>query len=111
MNNIKRGDILIISSRNDIVGCEQCGDRPAIVVSNNQCNRFSDVIEIVYITSSTKNKKLPTHVDIFVDKKSIALCEQINSISKKRIKMKRFALNSDKMKEIDNALKISLGLK
>ncbi len=88
--------------------------RPAIIVSNNANNRHSNVVEVVYLTNRAK-KGLPTHVKIGDETKneqiSTALCEQICSVSKEQLGDFVGHIQYDDMKKIDEALKISLGLK
>ena len=78
---IFRGEIYYVYPSSG-VGSEQSAGRPAIVVSNDKANQHSPVIEMVYLTTQPKNS-LPTHVDITsAERPSIALCEQIHSVSK-----------------------------
>ena len=104
-----RGDIVLVSNpQQKTEGHEQHGNRPAVIVSNNLCNRYSPVIEIVYLTTTHK-AKLPTHVTL-EHRKSVVLCEAVYSIDKSRIiKIFEHCTLSD-MEQINNALKISLGL-
>lgn len=105
---IYRGDIFYVA-KGKYQGSEQGGERPAVVVSNNSCNHFSDCVEIVYLTSQTK-KPLPTHVDVVCRCLSTALCEQIYTVSKDRLKDFVRTCTADEMQRIDDALVISLGL-
>lgn len=108
--SIKRGEIYYIQGLPVTRGSEQWGDRPAIVVSNDTGNRFSSVIEVVYVTTAQKSP-MPTHFDVnSTPKPSVALCEQIHSISKSRILSCCGKLTPDEMNALDNALKISLAL-
>lgn len=107
--NILRGDIFFVKALSTD-GSEQKGDRPAIIVSNNTGNHFSGVVEVVYLTTSPKTK-LPTHVEIACKKTSIALCEQIHSVSKSRIGEYIRTCRKEKMEKINEALMISLALK
>lgn len=98
----------------DVSSVERCseagGNRPAIIVSNNTGNVHSSVVEVVYLTTKPK-KPLPTHVQIFSSKvPSTALCEQIVTVSKDRIKDRMGALTEKEMQSLDAALIISLGL-
>lgn len=93
-----------------VTGSEQYADRPAIIVSNNECNKHSSVIEVVYITTQPK-ADLPTHVTIrSTGRTSIALCEQVSSISTDRVNNYIGQVTDQEMKNIDIALMISLGL-
>lgn len=104
-----RGDIYYIN-KFESVGSEQFSGRPAIIVSNNKNNAASEVVEIVYLTTQPKSD-LPTHVTIrSLDKTSIAICEQITSISKQRIGDYIGRCTVDEMSMLDLALKISLGI-
>ena len=106
---IFKGDIFYIENNFHSDGAIISGSRPAIIVSNNLCNKHSDFVEIVYLTSKEK-KPLPTHVTIICKTPSTALCEQIFTVSKKRIGEYIRSCNEKEMKAIDTALKISLGL-
>lgn len=107
-----RGDIVFI--KNDVekvTGSEQGYSRPAIVVSNNACNKHSPVIEVVYTTTSRTKHRLPTHVFITsTPKPSIALCEAVFSVDKSRIDRILGHCTGWEMNKVDYALKISLGL-
>ena len=93
-----------------VTGSEQYADRPAIIVSNNECNKHSSVIEVVYMTTQPK-ADLPTHVTIrSTGRTSIALCEQVSSISTDRVNNYIGQVTDQEMKNIDIALMISLGL-
>lgn len=106
---ILRGDIFYIRSYDNEQGSEQSSGRPAIVVSNNKCNAHSNVIEVVYLTTREK-KPLPTHVSVVCQRMSTALCEQIHSVSIDRLSDFIRTATDEEMKQIDKALKISLGL-
>lgn len=110
MDNIKRGEIFYIGSSYQEIGSEQRAGRPAIVVSNDMANEHSNVVEIVYLTTQPKSD-LPTHIDIRSSAKpSIALCEQICSVSKDRVGDFIAKCTEYEMKMIDAALLISLGI-
>lgn len=110
IENIKRGDIFFVNGTDLNVGSEQQGDRPAIIVSNNKCNTHSEVVEVVFCT--TKNKaNLPTHVKIDgTPYLSVALCEQVTSVSKERLGEFIGTCSEDEMRRIDKAIAVSLGL-
>lgn len=110
MNEIRRGDIYYIHKGPETTGSEIIAGRPGIVVSNDMANKYSNVVEIVFCT--TKEKPcLPTHVAINSTKyKSTALCEQITSVSKKRIGDYIGRCSKSEMKTIDRKLAISLDL-
>ena len=108
--NIRRGDIYYVRGCLDAVGSEQKGYRPAIVISNNVGNKHSKIKQVVYITTKNKNA-IPTHVLINSAKyTSIAICEQIFSVSDERIGKYIGHCTEDEMKELDKALMISIGL-
>ncbi len=110
MENIKRGEIFYIGSSYQEIGSEQRAGRPAVVVSNNMANEHSNVVEIVYLTTQPK-VELPTHIDICsAAKPSIALCEQICSVSKDRVGDYIGKCTEYELKMIDAALLISLGI-
>lgn len=82
---MKRGEIYYIESTYREIGSEQRGGRPAVIVSNDKNNENSEVVEVVYMTTKPKND-LPTHVFIrSALSPSTVLCEQVNSVSTKRI--------------------------
>ena len=108
--NIRRGDIYYVREIKVAVGSEQKGYRPAIVISNNVGNKHSKIKQVVYITTKNKNE-IPTHVVINSAKyTSIAICEQIFSVSDERIGKYIGHCTEDEMKELDKALMISIGL-
>ena len=108
--NIRRGDIYYVRENKDAVGSEQKGYRPAIVISNNVGNKHSKIKQVVYITTKNKNE-IPTHVVINSAKyTSIAICEQIFSVSDERIEKYVGHCTEEEMEKIDKALMISIGL-
>ena len=111
---IKRGDIFY-ADLNPVVGSEQGGTRPVLVISNNTGNRYSPIIIIAPITSRTHTKaKLPTHTEVKdcdkLDKDSIILLEQIRTIDKQRLKQYMVMMPDSIMARVDKALAISLSL-
>lgn len=106
---IHRGDIYHITAAHS-TGSEQRGDRPAIVVSNDMANRYSPVIQVVFLT--TRNKKpLPTHIPVTsCDRPSTALCEQITPVDVSRVGAFAGRLTPDELRHIDRGLSISLGI-
>lgn len=110
MSEIKRGDIYYIVSNYQEEGSEQRAGRPAIVVSNDMCNQYSRVVEVVYLTTKPKTD-LPTHIDIrSSERPSIALCEQINSVSTDRLGDYIASCSENELNMLDAALLISLGI-
>lgn len=108
---ITRGQIYYIEPYGKAAGSEQQAGRPAVVVSNDRCNRHSSVIEVVYLTASRK-APLPTHVFISgIQRESIALCEQVFSIAKMRVGDYIGEVTPKEQKQIDKALMVSLGIR
>ncbi len=110
---IRRGDVYYVASTRDYqeYGSEQRSGRPAIIVSNDKNNEFSPVVEVVYLTTRPKNR-LPTHIDIrATGKPSIAICEQITSISVDRLGDYIGTLSELECEMLNAALEISLDLK
>ena len=109
-NDIRRGDIFYIYRSCEQTGSEQASGRPAIVVSNDLCNRRSNVIEVVYLTTQPKTD-MPTHVRISSTARvSTALCEQISSVDKTRLGDFYGTCNDEELREVDAAILISLGI-
>lgn len=107
---IKRGEIYYVMSNFQEEGSEQRGGRPAIIVSNDMNNQHSSVVEIVYLTTRPK-ADLPTHIDIqSANRASVALCEQVCSVSVERLGKFIAACTEAEMHLIDAALCISLGV-
>lgn len=107
----KRGEIYYISKGAPNYGSEQEAGRPAIIVSNDVGNTYSPVVEVVYLTTQPKND-MPTHVKIRSCKEiSTALCEQITTVYTDRIGSYMCSCTDEEMDLVDQALKISLGLK
>lgn len=104
---IKKGDVYY-ASLNPIVGSEQDGERPVVVVQNNLANKHSPTIIVVPITTVLKRMELPTHIPIsknrFLKKDSMILVEQIRAIDKKRLKAYLGHLKPEQMKLVDNAI-------
>ena len=106
---VLKGDIFYIQKGGRVTGSEQYPERPAVVVSNNVGNEHSGIVEVVYLTSQPK-KDLPTHAKVVCSVPSVALCEQINTVSKERLGSYIRTCTEKEMADIDAALKISLGL-
>lgn len=110
-NNIRRGDIFWVDHPQECVGSEMKKIRPAVVVSNENNNLFSQNIEICYLTTAKKKNPLPTHVEIMlIDKRNTVLCENVYTISKDRLGTYIATLDLDEQALVDRALLISLGL-
>jgi len=110
---MKRGDIYY-ADLNPVVGCEQGGVRPVLVIQNNLGNRHSPTTIVAAITSKVDKGAIPTHVDFKVEglsRSSIVLLEQIRTIDKMRLRTYVDTVGEDTLKKIDKALATSLGLK
>lgn len=111
---IRRGDIFY-ADLSPVVGSEQGGVRPVLVIQNDIGNKYSPTVIIAAITSQINKAKLPTHVEIDgnehgLPKDSVVLLEQIRTIDKRRFIEKICRLDDEMMKKINEALMISLGL-
>ncbi len=98
-----------------VVGSEQGGVRPVLVLQNDIGNRFSPTVIIAAITAQIQKAKLPTHVEIDAEKygferNSVLLLEQIRTVDKQRLTDKITHLDEEMMEKVDEALQISLGL-
>ncbi len=111
---VKRGDIFY-ADLSPVVGSEQGGVRPVLVIQNDIGNKYSPTVICAAITSQINKAKLPTHVEIIATeydlvKNSVILLEQIRTIDKKRLKEKICNLDKNLMKEVDKSIKVSFGL-
>ncbi len=111
---IRRGDVFYADLR-PVVGSEQGGVRPVVIVQNDVGNRHSPTVICAAITSRLNKAKLPTHVEVStmqcnMVKDSVILLEQLRTIDKKRLKDKICHIDGLLLKEIDQALLVSLGL-
>ena len=111
---IKRGDVFF-ADLSPVVGSEQGGTRPVLVIQNDIGNRFSPTVIIAAITAQIQKAKLPTHVEIDAKKygferDSVILLEQLRTIDKSRLTDRITQLDAKLMQEVDIALNISLGL-
>jgi|SRR5690625_4459493 len=111
---MKRGDIYR-GNLNPVVGSEQGGTRPVLVIQNDVGNKYSPTTIVAAITSRIRKAKLPTHVEILgekhnMDRDSVILLEQIRTIDKLRLKEKVAHLDEETMLRVNEALMISLGL-
>ena len=110
---IKRGDIYF-ADLSPVIGSEQGGIRPIVVLQNDIGNKYSPTIIVAAITSQINKAKIPTHIELNAEKyglskDSVILLEQIRTIDKKRLKQKISTIDSIKMREINKGLLISLG--
>ena len=111
---IHRGDIYYADLR-PVVGSEQGGIRPVLIIQNDVGNRHSPTVICAAITSKMNKAKLPTHVELEATKydlmkDSVVLLEQLRTIDKQRLKDRVCRLDSDILKKVDRALEISLEL-
>ncbi len=111
---MKRGDVFYADLR-PVIGSEQGGIRPVLIIQNDVGNRHSPTVICAAITSKMNKAKLPTHIELSsklyeMDKDSVILLEQLRTIDKKRLKDKICHLDSDIMKKVNDALLISLEL-
>ncbi len=112
--NIRRGDIYY-ADLSPVVGSEQGGLRPVLIVQNDVGNKYSPTVIAAAITSKMGKARLPTHIDIpSVDaglvKDSVVLLEQMRTIDKKRLKERMGHLNPTTMLSVNTAIQVSLGL-
>ncbi len=111
---VRRGDIYY-ADLSPVVGSEQGGIRPVLIVQNDVGNKYSPTVIAAAITSRTDKSKLPTHIEVFADKyglarDSVILLEQIRTIDKKRLKEKMGHLDDDVMNRVNDAITVSFGL-
>ena len=111
---VKRGDVFF-ADLSPVVGSEQGGVRPVLVIQNDIGNRFSPTVIVAAITAQIQKAKLPTHVEIDskrygFERDSVILLEQIRTIDKQRLTDKITHLDEEMMEKVDDALQISLGL-
>jgi len=112
--NIRRGDIYY-ADLSPVVGSEQGGIRPVLIVQNDIGNRFSPTVIAAAITSQRAKANLPTHislsaVDSGLSRDSIVLLEQVRTIDKHRLKERMGRLDPNAMEMVDQALSVSFGL-
>ncbi|MBO5024412.1 MAG: type II toxin-antitoxin system PemK/MazF family toxin [Clostridia bacterium] len=112
--NVKRGDIFY-ADLSPVVGSEQGGLRPVLIVQNDVGNKYSPTVIAAAITSKQDKAKLPTHIDIFAEefglsKNSVVLLEQIRTLDKRRLREKMGHLDEILMQKVNDAITISFGL-
>lgn len=119
--SVRRGDIYY-ADLSPVVGSEQGGIRPVLIVQNDMGNRYSPTVIAAAITSRTGKTKLPTHIEVNADlgadgnpncglaKNSVILLEQIRTIDKRRLKERMGTLDANTMSQVNGALGISFGL-
>ena len=111
---IKRGDIFYADLR-PVVGSEQGGIRPVLVIQNDIGNKYSPTVIVAAVTSQINKSKLPTHLELDakefgLSKDSVVLLEQVRTIDKSRLREKVCHLDDNFMWQIDRSLRVSLGL-
>ena len=111
---VKKGD-LYFADLSPVVGSEQGGVRPVLVVQNDVGNKYSPTIIVAAVTSQTGKAKLPTHVELAatqggLSKNSVVLLEQLRTIDKKRLKERIGTLSVNQLPDVDAALGVSLGI-
>jgi len=111
---VKRGDIYY-ADLSPVVGSEQGGVRPVLIIQNDIGNKYSPTVIATAITSQINKAKMPTHIELDANeyglsKDSVVLAEQIRTIDKRRLKEKIGHLDSNLMDKVNEALEISFGL-
>ena len=111
---VKRGDIYY-ADLSPVIGSEQGGLRPVLIVQNDVGNKYSPTVIAAAITSQVGKNRLPTHIDVLADsfglaKDSVILLEQIRTIDKQRLKEKMGHLDDGIMKKVNDAIGVSFGL-
>jgi len=111
---IKRGD-LYYADLSPVVGSEQGGVRPVLIIQNDIGNKFSPTVIVAAITSQLSKARIPTHIELDsisygLPKDSVILLEQIRTLDKRRLQEKIGELDCSKMRSVDNAIIISLGV-
>lgn len=112
--SVKRGDIYY-ADLSPVVGSEQGGLRPVLIIQNDIGNRYSPTVIAAAITSRLSKNRLPTHIDIYAEraglsKNSVILLEQVRTIDKRRLKEKIGHLDDDIMQTVNQAISVSFGL-
>ena len=110
---MNRGEIYY-ADLSPVIGSEQGGYRPVLILQNNKGNKYSTTVIVAPISSRMTKNDLPTHViiePIFLEKKSVILLEQIRTIDKKRIDERLGCLSSDTMEKVNIAIQTSLDIK
>ena len=112
--SVKRGDIYY-ADLSPVVGSEQGGIRPVLIIQNDIGNKYSPTVIAAAITSRINKAKMPTHIELCakeygLNKDSVILLEQIRTIDKKRLREKIGCLDNELMNEVNEALSVSFGL-
>ena len=114
MSIVKRGDIYY-ADLSPVVGSEQGGMRPVLIVQNDKGNKHSPTVIAAAITSQTGKARLPTHIEldaqsVGLSRDSVILLEQIRTIDKSRLRERMGKLDDTTMTKVDNAIAVSFGL-
>lgn len=114
MLTVRRGEIYY-ADLSPVVGSEQGGIRPVLIIQNDVGNRYSPTVIAAAITSQREKAKLPTHISLTasgcgLSRDSVILLEQIRTIDKQRLKERMGEISAETMKQVDYALEISFGL-
>ena len=112
--SVKRGDIYY-ADLSPVIGSEQGGVRPVLIIQNDTGNRYSPTVIAAAITSQTNKAKLPTHIelkdpDCGLNRESVVLLEQIRTLDKRRLRERMGHVDSKLMEQIDLAIAVSFGL-
>ena len=113
-NNVKRGDIFY-ADLSPVVGSEQGGVRPVLIVQNDTGNKHSPTVIAAAITSQTGKARLPTHItltagSVGLPKDSIVLLEQVRTLDKRRLREHMGRVDDKVMRQVDGAIAVSFGL-
>ena len=111
---VRRGDIYF-ADLSPVVGSEQGGTRPVLIVQNNIGNKYSPTVIAAAITSQVNKARLPTHIELSgssfgLTRDSVILLEQIRTIDKRRLREKMGRLDEEAMEKVDEALAVSFGI-
>jgi len=114
VNTVRRGDIYY-ADLSPVVGSEQGGMRPVLIVQNDTGNKHSPTVIAAAITSQVGKARLPTHIELSgqscgLSRDSVILLEQIRTIDKSRLRERMGRLDEPLMNEVDNAIAVSFGL-
>ena len=113
--SVKRGDIYY-ADLSPVVGSEQGGVRPVLIIQNDTGNRYSPTVIAAAITSQTGKARLPTHIDLPVEQKcglsrdSVVLSEQVRTLEKRRMRERMGHVQAHEMNKVDTAIAVSFGL-
>ena len=113
-NSVRRGDIFY-ADLSPVVGSEQGGVRPVLIIQNDMGNRHSPTVIAAAITSQTGKANLPTHISLAarscgLTRDSVILLEQVRTLDKSRLRERMGRLDEPAMHQVDNAIAVSFGL-